>query len=94
MDAKRLSDGEIVALKLFLKSSHPHEADIGLYLSSEPLASDPRNHCVNLYEVLSVPNKDDQFILVMPYLRPYQNPPFETVGEVVDFVHQAFEVSY
>ncbi len=28
----------------------------------------------------------------MPFLRPSDNPPFETVGEVADFVDQVLEV--
>ena len=78
------------------KTSHPRKADIMQYLSSEPLSSDPRNHCAQLLEVLDLPN---QFtgcsaqILVMPWLRPFKSPAFDTVGEAVDCMRQLFEVT-
>lgn len=31
--------------------------------------------------------------MVMPYLRPCNDPDWNTVGDVVDFVHQMLEVS-
>ena len=42
MDATRISDGASVALKSIKPSVHPYEVEIGTYLSSEPLASDPK----------------------------------------------------
>jgi hypothetical protein len=80
-------------LKIVYKSDHPLEADIGSLLSSEPLSSDPRNHCVPIYEVFSFPNDHTLNVLVMPLLRKYDDPRFETVGEVVDCIRQIFEVS-
>jgi hypothetical protein len=47
---------------------------------------------VPIYEVLKVPGEDDKVILVMPLLRDWDSPPFETVGEGVDFFQQLFEV--
>jgi hypothetical protein len=73
-------------------SVHPYEADIGAYLSSKPLASDPTNHCIPIIEVLTVPDVDDRIILVMPLLRSYDNPAFQTMGEAVDFFTQILEV--
>ena len=66
------------------------------YLSSEPLSSDPRNHCAKLLEVLDPPNQLAERrtqILVMPWLRPFNSPTFDTVGEVVDCIRQLFEVT-
>ena len=80
-------------LKLIKKSVHPFEVDIGRFLTSEPLASDPKNHCSTLLDVLQVPDDADQVILVMPLLRRHDEPRFNTVGEVVDFFQQIFEVS-
>ena len=80
-------------LKRFLKSTTPYESSIGLRLSSEPLASDPRNHAGRVFETLDVPGQPDDGIIVMDYLRQYDDPSFETVGEVVDFFRQIFEVS-
>lgn len=87
-----MSDGEPVILKRILKSEHPHEVEITGFLSSAPQASDPRNHCVRLYDALEVPDEIDMAILVLPLLRRYDSPPFETVEEAMDFFSQIFEV--
>ena len=84
-----MSDGKLIGLKKVAKSLHPFEATIGQLLSSEPLSSDPDNHCVPIYDVLQVPDADDYIIIVMPFLRDYNSPNFETIGEVVDFFGQA-----
>jgi hypothetical protein len=47
---------------------------------------------VPIYEFLKVPGDDDKVILVMPLLRGWDRPEFETVGEGVDFFRQLFEV--
>lgn len=80
-------------LKKVHKSVHPDEVKIAQYFSAEPLSSDPRNHCVQLLEVLPVPDDDDLTIMVFPFLTPFDSPFFRTVGEVVDFLSQVFEVS-
>jgi hypothetical protein len=80
-------------LKHISISRHPHEVEIGQLFSSEPLASNPKNCCVPFYDVLRVPDDEDTVILVMPLLYRIQNPPFQTVGEVVDFFRQMFEVA-
>jgi hypothetical protein len=92
LDATRIVDGEFVFLKIVNKSVHPFEAEIGCFFSSEALANDPHNHCVPIYEVLQVPDDDEKIILVMPLLREYCDPRFDTVGEVVEFFRQVFEV--
>lgn len=66
--------------------------DIQRYLSSEPLATDPRNHCLPLLEVLSLPNPEDGVLLVIPMLRNFDDPRFETFGEAVAFFDQIFTV--
>lgn len=88
-DAKRVSDGADVVLKIIRLNVHPHEVDIGQFLSSVP---DPKNKCVPIYEVLVVPDADNTVLIVMPLLRPWNNPPFQTIGETVDFFGQLFEV--
>ena len=92
MDATCISTGEMVALKRVSMSKHPYEKEIGEYFSTGPIAADPRNHCVPIYDVLEVPDRPNEDILVMPLLRRLDEPPFKTVGEVVDFVTQVFEV--
>jgi hypothetical protein len=92
IDATRISDGTYVSLKSLSKSVHPYEADIGTYLTSEPLGSDPTNHCIPINEVLNVPDVENRVILVMPLLRRYNNPAFQTIGEAIYFFTQLFEV--
>ncbi|KAJ7461288.1 kinase-like domain-containing protein [Mycena galericulata] len=91
MDATRIQDGTFVMMKQIRKRDHPFEVDIATWLSSEPQRSDPQNHCVPIYEVLQPPDDPDMHILVMPVLTPFDNPRFDTVGEVVAFFTQIFE---
>ena len=91
LDATRISDGKLVGLKRVRKPIHPLEAEICQLFSSEPLASHPDNHCVPLYEVLDPPSDPDTIILVMPFLRKYDSPQLQTIGEVVEFFRQAFK---
>jgi hypothetical protein len=39
-----------------------------------------------------VADDDEKIILVMPLLREYYDPRFDTVGEVIEFFQQVFEV--
>ncbi|KAL4065250.1 hypothetical protein J3A83DRAFT_4360518 [Scleroderma citrinum] len=91
LDGTRLSDGAYVIFKIVSKSFHPYEVEIGHFLSSEPLRSDPTNHCIPIYDVLSIPDDKDKVIIVMPLLREYTSPPFGTVGESVECFRQLFE---
>ncbi|EGN93817.1 hypothetical protein SERLA73DRAFT_78193 [Serpula lacrymans var. lacrymans S7.3] len=84
------SDGAFVTLKLFKKSRLPYEIEIGQLFSTEPLSSDPANHCVLIYDVLVVPDEEDRAIIVMPLLRFFDDPPFDTFGEVIHFLRQIF----
>src|SRR5580658_3805805 len=92
MDATRVGDGRFVVLKFVQKSRHPFEAEIGSFFSTAALATDPANHCVPIYEVLQVPDEEDTILLVMPLLRLYDDPRFDTFGEVLEFFRQIFEV--
>jgi hypothetical protein len=92
MDATRVSDGKVVALKKISKKVHPYEAELTQFFSSEPHSSSPKNHCIPLYDELQVPDDDDCIILAIPHCRRYNDPEFETVGEVVEFFRQISEV--
>ena len=91
-DAIRISDGSYVALKILRPSVHPHEVEIAMYLSSKELVSDKDNHCVQIYDILTVPDIDDTLIVVMPLLIRWDEAFFRTVGECVDFVRQLLQV--
>ncbi|KAF5376340.1 hypothetical protein D9757_008665 [Collybiopsis confluens] len=95
MDAVRLKDGKIVMLRRADPVSISDELEIGRIFSSEPASSDPRNHCVPIYETLHLdddptPSPDRKLIVVMPFLARWYVG-FQTVGEVVDFCGQLFE---
>lgn len=91
MDATRISDGELVVLKQFSRADDPYEKEISAFLGSEPIVSHPKNHSVPIYDILDVPG-EEKSILVMPFLDTFREPPFETVGEVLEFLRQVFEV--
>jgi hypothetical protein len=91
LDATRISDGEFVMLKSIRRNDHPFEVEIARYLMSEPLRLDPMNHCVPILDVLAVP-EEERDIIVMPLLRRYSDPPFQTFGEAVECIRQLFEV--
>lgn len=91
MDATRISDGKPVMLKLLMPSEGPHELRINQLVSSEPLLSDPRNHCAPLLDVIELPNEPQ--IMVHARLRPFNDPPMQTFGEFVSFFGQLCEVS-
>ncbi|KAI5827253.1 hypothetical protein K523DRAFT_247284 [Schizophyllum commune Tattone D] len=83
LDATRTSDGAVVMFKRVDKTRHPKEVELTTMLSSPPFTSDPRNHCVPVYEVLQDPEDDKYQLMVLPLLRRYSDPRFDTVGEAV-----------
>lgn len=92
IDAIRTKDGTIVVIKRILKSVHPYESEIGRFLSSSPLTTDPRNHCCPILDVLDDPEDSDVQLIVMPMLRRYYEPKLATVGEAMEMFRQLFEV--
>ncbi|KAI0819187.1 kinase-like domain-containing protein [Trametes gibbosa] len=86
IDAIRKSDNCLVAIKSFLKQGT--ELSIAQFLSS---LQDPRNHCVPVYDILPDPYDSRIALMVMPFLRPCNNPEFSTIGDVVEFVDQTIE---
>jgi serine/threonine protein kinase len=59
-------------------------------LSSPARREDPHNYAVPILDCFT---KGEYAFLVMPLLRPFDDPPFATVAEVVDFVRQMLQVS-
>ena len=90
MDATRISDGRPVVLKRLLVEEGPYELQVNKIFSTEPLASNPHNHCVRLLDVIQLPG--DPPILVHPMLRQHYDPPIRTIGEFVSFFSQICEV--
>jgi hypothetical protein len=89
MDATRIRDRKQVMLKKVLPEEGPHELSITRYFSSNELRDDPRNHCVPLLDLIdTVDTKLDKKLMVMPFLRPFNHPRFQTFGEFVAFFMQ------
>jgi hypothetical protein len=91
IDATRISDGRPVMLKYLPLEEGPYELEINRLFSTEPLASNPRNYCAPLLDVIQLPN--DPPIMVHSLLRPFYNPRLQTFGEFVSFFSQVCEVS-
>lgn len=90
MDATRQEDGRLVSLKTIRRNQN--ELDIALSLTSSSLVNHSMNHCVQILDTFSDPIEPDTYFIVMPYLRPFDDPPFGAVGEVIDFIRQTLEV--
>ena len=79
-------------LKKLFPEEGPHELRITQIFSSPEVSRDPRNHCVPLLDVIEI-RETGQKLMVMPFLRPFNNPHFQTFGEFVAFFTQVCEVS-
>ncbi|KAJ7143407.1 hypothetical protein C8R43DRAFT_1109089 [Mycena crocata] len=91
IDAVCVSDGSNVLLKKIKNDVHPHEVEIGKLFTD--LGPSPSNHCIPILRVLQPPDDDNISIIVMPLLRKYDSPRFDTIGEAVEFFRQMFEAS-
>jgi hypothetical protein len=87
MDGTRACDGRQV---MFKKISAGNELEITKFLSSPGLMRE--SQCVPLLEILELPKSPEQKLLVMPLLRPFDNPRFQTFGEFVSFFAQICDV--
>lgn len=93
MDAVRISDNTLVLIKMVMENHDKEEIPVGRLFSSEPHASNPRNHCIPLYDVMEIPNTNPlRLALVIPFMRKFDDPQFTTVSEAVDFFAQIIEV--
>ncbi|KAI0351967.1 hypothetical protein OH77DRAFT_1506233 [Trametes cingulata] len=86
IDATRLKDGLRVSIKPVRKNGQ--ELKIAQFLSS---LTDPANHCVEVLDVLDDPLDPSRSLMIMQYLRPYNDPEFTMLGDVVAFVTQMLE---
>jgi hypothetical protein len=79
-------------LKRVFKELHPHEAELASSFSTPPLSSSPDNHVAPILAVLQSPHDENAQIFVMPFLRSFADPRFDTFGEAVSFFEQIFRV--
>lgn len=87
VDATRISDGKLVYIKEV--KTGDQESRIASILAA---LDDPANHSVPILDTFVDFADESISYIVMPFLRLSDNPPFETVGEVADFVAQVLEV--
>ena len=93
MDATRRRDGKHVMFKKIYPEEGPHELIITQLFSSRELARHPRNHCVPLLDIVEN-SQNGQKLMVMPLLRPFNDPHLQTFGEFVAFFTQICEVRF
>ncbi|KAG6852941.1 hypothetical protein H0H87_009032 [Tephrocybe sp. NHM501043] len=91
LDATR-DDGTYVTLKRVDLIRATQEIEIVKLLSSPEFAEDPKNHCVPILDIIEVDGSNSAFI-VMPLLFFTGFAPFETIGEVLEYCRQIFEVN-
>lgn len=89
LDAWRTKDKMHVCIKRIKKISE--EVAIARYLTSDHLLQDPWNHCVPALDSFQDPEFPVVSFMVMPILRPFNDPEFGARGEVVDFVTQILD---
>ena len=68
------------------------EFRIAQLLTQEDWINDPRNRCVPIVKLFEDHKDPRASYIVMPFLRPMDDPPFESVKEIIDFVDQILEV--
>ena len=90
MDAIRVSDGRLVSIKRV--ATDGDEISTACMLSSEPLCSQPGNHCVPILDHFQDDESAHTSYIVMPFLRSVDDPPLETVNDVVLIADQLLEV--
>ena len=90
IDATRISDGKLVTIKCLLTDGL--EIRIALMLGTPPLSEDPINHSVPILDTFEDLTNPNVSYIVMPLLRDFDDPPFESVEDVFEFGEQLLEV--
>ncbi|KIM31694.1 hypothetical protein M408DRAFT_64047, partial [Serendipita vermifera MAFF 305830] len=86
IDAVRIHDDLPVAIKATL--GWTTEASIAFLFTDGGAVEESRNHCVPILDTFI---EGDIVYIVMPLLRPFNDPPFLAVAEVIDFIDQLVE---
>ena len=90
-DATRISDGRLVYLKRV--GTNSKELQIAQLFSENGLRDAPGNHCVPILDVFQDDQDPTISYLVMPFLRLANDPPFQYVNDVVEFIDQMLKAS-
>lgn len=84
-------NGKDVFIKRIDSTTHPNEVKIASCLGSPKSREDQTNHCVPILSVFADDRDPRYQYIVMPVLRPFDEPNFTSFGEVADFVNQTLE---
>lgn len=91
-----MADNTQVMLKMLPQEDNTAEVLILKLMSSDPFASDPRNHCIALLDIFTVEDPDvptfNPQIVVFPFFRKWQMPPLLMTEELMSLVRQLLEV--
>lgn len=88
VDATRIADGKLVYIKQVMTGDA--ESRLTLMLNSH---EDSTNHTVPILDTFVDTTDETISYLVMPFLRLFDEPPFESIGETLDFADKVLEVS-
>ena len=91
VDAIHEATGKRVYIKEM--ATDGEELRIAQLMTQEEWVSDPRNHCVSVTKVFKDHEDPNMSYVVMPFLRPMNDPPFESVKEIINFTDQILEVA-
>jgi hypothetical protein len=84
-------DGKDVFIKRIDLTTHPNEDKIASRLGSPDSRKDEWNHCVPILDIFHDDQDPKYQYIIMPVLRPFNDPSFTAFGEVIDFVNQTLE---
>ena len=87
VDATRIADGKLVYIKEV--QTGDVESHVALMLSSH---EDAANHSVPILDTFVDSTDESISYVVMPFLRLFNDPPFESIGEILDFADQILDV--
>lgn len=90
-DATRISDGRLVYVKRV--GTNSEELQIATLFSEDRLRDALGNHCVPILDVFQDDLDPTISYLVMPLLRLSDDPPFQHVNDVMEFIDQMLEAS-
>ncbi|KAK7031811.1 kinase domain-containing protein [Favolaschia claudopus] len=84
IDAIRTADGVKVVLRHVRRGQ---EADLSIHFGKILLEEYPHpdNHAVPILDIIDL---TEQLMVVMPFLREFDDPPFERLGQVSEALHQ------
>ncbi|KAH9910912.1 kinase-like domain-containing protein [Epithele typhae] len=85
LDATRREDGQLVVIKTVRR---PRELDVVHYIAA---LKNPRSHCIHVLDVFPDPVEPGITLMVMPYLRPFNDPPMATIEELFVFIDHTLE---